>query len=104
MEFPNGTPREVMVNAVVAKEAEEGQQYGAFETFGDQAGRSFTSSIRGIKDFVGVEKNPREEFEDQVAEYRSRVQFEQNPTSSVLGMLAGGLADPVTLPAFALSL
>ena len=102
MEFPNGTPREVMVNAVVAKEAEEGQQYGSFETFGDQAGRSFTSSIRGIKDFVGVEKNPREEFDDQVAEYRSRVQFEQNPTSSVLGMLAGGLADPVTLPAFAL--
>jgi hypothetical protein len=102
MEFPNGTPREVMVNAVVAKEAEEGQQYGSFETFGDQAGRSFTSSTRGIKDFLGVEKTPREEFDDQVAEYRSRVQFEQNPASSVLGMLAGGLADPVTLPAFAL--
>lgn len=102
MEFPNGTPREVMVNKVLEREAAEGRQYGAFETFGDQAGRSFTSSIRGIKDFVGVEKNPREKFDDQVAEYRSRIQMEQNPVSSVLGMLGGGILDPITVPAFAL--
>jgi len=102
MEFPNGTPREVMVNKVVEREAAEGKQYGSFETFGDQAGRSFTSSIRGIKDFAGVQKNPREEFDDQVAEYRSRIQMEQNPVSSVLGMLGGGILDPITIPAFAL--
>ena len=102
MEFPNGTPREVMVNAVVEREAAEGKQYGSFETFSDQAGRSFDSSIRGIKDFVGVQKTPRQEQADQVAEYRSRVQMEQNPVSSVLGMLGGGILDPITLPAFAL--
>jgi len=102
MEFPNGTPREVMVNAVVEREAAEGKQYGSFETFSDQAGRSFDSSIRGIKDFVGVQKTPRQEQADQVAEYRSRIQMEQNPVSSVLGMLGGGILDPVTIPLFAL--
>tara|TARA_R110000772_G_scaffold66577_3_gene148219 strand:+ start:125 stop:2125 length:2001 start_codon:yes stop_codon:yes gene_type:complete len=102
VEFPNGTPKDVILNSIVEQEAAQGKQYGAFETFGDQAGRSVTSSIRGIKDFTGVEKTPREEFNDQVAEYRSRVQFEQRPAASVLGMLAGGIADPVTLPALAL--
>jgi hypothetical protein len=102
MEFPNGTPREAMVNAVVEREAAEGKQYGSLETFTDQAGRSFTSSIRGIKNIAGVVKTPREELADQVAEYRSRVQMEQNPVSSVLGMLGGGILDPVTLPVFAL--
>jgi hypothetical protein len=99
MEFPNGTPREVMVNAVVEREAAEGKQYGSLETFTDQAGRSFTSSIRGIKNIVGVEKTQREELADQIAEYRSRIQMEQRPVTSFGGMLAGGILDPVTLPA-----
>jgi hypothetical protein len=100
--FEDGTSKEVMTNAIVELEAEQGEQYGVLGTFADQAGRSFSSSYRGIKDFIGVEKTAEEEEEDQQAEYISRVQMEQNPISSVLGMFAGGIADPITLPAFAL--
>lgn len=99
LEFEDGTSKEVMANAIVKAEAKYGEQYGVFGTFADQAGRSFSSSYRGIKDLIGIEKTPEEEAEDQRAEYISRVQMEQNPISSVLGMFAGGMTDPITIPA-----
>ena len=102
LEYANGTPKNAILNDVIEKEAELGQQYGTLETLTDQAGRSLTSSIRGIKNYAGVEQTPRERYDDQVAEYRSRIQMEQNPASSVLGMLGGGILDPITIPLIAL--
>lgn len=99
--FDNGTSREEIANYLVEVDSIVGEQYGIGDTLGTQFGRSMGSSIRSIKGKLGLNTEV-DDYEDQVAEYESRKMFEQNPVSSFGGMLAGGFADPITLPALAL--
>jgi len=99
--FDNGTSREEITNYLVELEAKSGEQFGTLETLGHQAGRSIGSSVRGIKGWLGVD-DELDKYEDEQEELKSRIMMEQNPVSSVTGMLAGGFLDPVTLPALAL--
>ena len=100
--FPNGTTDQELTQYLVQLEAAGGEQYGVGETIVDQMGRSFTSSLRTLGDLTGI-RDDQDRLEDREREFQSRVQFEQNPASSVVGMLAGGILDPVTIPALALA-
>lgn len=99
--FPEGTTDEQLAQYLVKLEAAGGEQYGVLKTLGDQASRSFTSSMRGIGAALGSSDAEQERLDNE-AEFRSRVQMEQRPVASVTGMLAGGVVDPVTIPALAL--
>lgn len=100
--FPEGTTDQELSQYLVRLEAAGGKQYGIGETLIDQGERSMSSSLRTIGDLTGF-RDDQDRREDKEREFQSRVQFEQNPASSVVGMLAGGILDPVTLPAFALA-
>lgn len=100
--FPEGTTDQELSQYLVRLEAAGGEQYGIGETIVDQMDRSMSSSLRTIGDLTGF-RDDQDRLEDREREFQSRVQFEQNPASSVVGMLAGGILDPVTLPAFALA-
>lgn len=100
--FPEGTTDQELTQYLVKLEAAGGEQYGVGETIVDQMGRSFTSSLRTLGDLTGI-RDDQDRLEDREREFQSRVQFEQNPASSVVGMLAGGILDPVTIPALALA-
>ena len=99
--FADGTSRQEIANYLVEVDSLGGEQYGTLNTLGTQTGRSMGSSIRQIKDWVGVTSD-LDKYEDAVAENKSRIMMEQSPATSVIGMLAGGVLDPVTLPAVAL--
>ena len=99
--FADGTSRQEIANYLVEADSIGGEQYGTLETLGTQAGRSMGSSIRQIKDWVGI-GDELSQYEDELAEYKSRIMMEQSPATSVVGMLAGGVLDPVTIPAMAL--
>ena len=99
--FADGTSRQEIANYLVEADSLGGEQYGTLNTLGTQTGRSMGSSIRQIKDWVGVTSD-LDKYEDAVAENKSRIMMEQSPATSVIGMLAGGVLDPVTLPAVAL--
>jgi len=99
--FDDGTSRQEIANYLVEVDSIGGEQFGTLETLGTQAGRSMGSSIRQIKEWAGVTSD-LEKYEDQLAEYESRIMMEQSPATSIGGMLAGGFLDPVTIPAIAL--
>ena len=99
--FADGTSRQEIANYLVEVDSLGGEQYGTLNTLGTQTGRSMGSSIRQIKDWVGVTSD-LDKYEDAVAENKSRIMMEQRPVTSFIGMLAGGVLDPVTLPAVAL--
>jgi len=102
LQFPDGTPEDVMANAMVEREAELGEQYSSTEAFATNMTRSMSSSVRGIGAWLGTNQSHSEKRMDAIEEHKSRVMMEQSPKSSIAGMLAGGFIDPVTLPAFAL--
>lgn len=101
IKFPNGTTDEQLAQYLVELEAAGGKQYGIGETIANQVSRSFTSSMRGIGKALGS-TDAEDDRLDNEAEFKSRVQMEQNPVSSVLGMLGGAVFDPVTIPVAAL--
>jgi len=99
--FKDGTTTPQITNYLIELEAVGGEQYGMGESFIQNMERSTSSSLRSIGDWVGF-RDEVNQYKDKQEEFKSRVMFEQNPASSVTGMLFGGLLDPVTLPAFAL--
>ena len=100
--FDNGTSRAEIAQYLVELDSISGEQYGGLDTFGTQFGRSAGSSMRQIKTWVGTETDV-DRYNDALAEFESRKMFEQRPVTSFGGMLAGGILDPVTLPAVALA-
>jgi hypothetical protein len=83
-----------------AKRYLSGQGFGSAETFIEEAGRGFSSSLRGLagmlpeNDFISVDQEA-----DLEQERRSRMMLETNPVAGWAGLLVGSAADPVTLPA-----
>ena len=83
-----------------AKRYLSGEGFGSAETFIEEAGRGFSSSLRGLagmlpeNDFISVDQEA-----DLEQERRSRMMLETNPVAGWAGLLVGSAADPVTLPA-----
>ena len=83
-----------------AKRYLSGEGFGSAETFIEEAGRGFSSSLRGLagmlpeNDFISVNQEA-----DLEQERRSRMMLETNPVAGWAGLLVGSAADPVTLPA-----
>lgn len=83
-----------------AKRYLSGEGFGSAETFIEEAGRGFSSSLRGLagmlpeNDFISVNEEA-----DLEQERRSRMMLETNPVAGWAGLLVGSAADPVTLPA-----
>ena len=83
-----------------AKRYLSGVGFGSAETFIEEAGRGFSSSLRGLagmlpeNDFISVDQEA-----DLEQERRSRMMLETNPVAGWAGLLVGSAADPVTLPA-----
>lgn len=83
-----------------AKRYLSGEGFGSGATFIEEAGRGFSSSLRGLagmlpeNDFISVDQEV-----DLDQERRSRMMLETNPVAGWTGLLVGSAADPVTLPA-----
>ena len=83
-----------------AKRYLSGEGFGSAATFMEEAGRGFSSSLRGLagmlpeNDFISVDQEV-----DLDQERRSRMMLETNPVAGWAGLLVGSAADPVTLPA-----
>jgi hypothetical protein len=83
-----------------AKRYLSGEGFGSAATFMEEAGRGFSSSLRGLagmlpeNDFISVDQEA-----DLDQERRSRMMLETNPVAGWAGLLVGSAADPVTLPA-----
>ena len=83
-----------------AKRYLSGEGFGSAATFMEEAGRGFSSSLRGLagmlpeNDFISVDQEV-----DLDQERRSRMMLETNPVAGWTGLLVGSAADPVTLPA-----
>ena len=83
-----------------AKRYLSGEGFGSASTFMEEAGRGFSSSLRGLagmlpeNDFISVDQEV-----DLDQERRSRMMLETNPVAGWTGLLVGSAADPVTLPA-----
>ena len=83
-----------------AKRYLSGEGFGSAATFMEEAGRGFSSSLRGLagmlpeNDFISVDQEV-----DLDQERRSRMMLETNPVAGWTGLLVGSASDPVTLPA-----
>lgn len=75
-----------------------GEGYETGEIAGTAAGQAFTSTLRGLAEYVPfLEVNKEKDLE---AERRLRMMQETNPVQSNVFALLGGILDPVILPAF----
>lgn len=103
-EFPNDTPVEVINQKIIQAEAEYGEERSALDIVGTQVSRGFTSTARGLEDFLpetvtdffyaeGAEDAMQEE--DLRKEYEARVQEAQSPVTAFGSRLIGDVVDPV---------
>jgi hypothetical protein len=77
-----------------------GEGFSAWEAFSSNAARAMQSSGETISRWI--HDDPMIEKATLERERESRIMQETNPVASVAGQLVGSIADPVTLPAFAL--
>jgi len=103
-EFPDDTSVEVINQKIIQAEAEYGEERDTLDILGTQIERGFTSTARGLEDFLpetvtdffyaeGAEDAMQEE--DLRNEYEARVQEAQSPITSFGSRLIGDIADPV---------
>ena len=78
-----------------------GEGFGAGEIAQTAAGQGFSSTLRGLAEYVPFLSVDKEA--DLEAERRLRMMQETNPVQSNVWALLGGIVDPVTLPAFMFS-
>lgn len=79
-----------------------GEEIGSWESFTSNASRAVQSSLQTVAGWMGATDDPRTKQILQQKESEARIAAETNPVAGFVGQLAGGIADPVTLPALVL--
>jgi hypothetical protein len=108
VQFPDDATNEEIVNYFIKLEAQEGPEFSAGEVAYRAAERGLTSTARGLEQtfvpesfrnfYYGEEGVAAEDAQDRANEQELRVMLEQRPELAYPALIAGSIADPITLP------
>jgi hypothetical protein len=108
VQFPDDATNEEIVNYFIKLEAQEGPEFSTGEVLYRAAERGLTSTARGLEQkfvpesfrnfYYGEEGVAAEDAQDRANEQEFRVMLEQQPELSYSSLIAGSIADPITLP------
>ena len=118
VQFPDDATNEEIVNYFIKLEAQEGPEFSTGEVLYRAAERGLSSTARGLEEKLVPDSfrdwyysaggsftpgtNPQgreiEDAQDRANEQEFRVMLEQQPELSYPSLIAGSIADPITLP------
>jgi hypothetical protein len=118
VQFPDDATNEEIVNYFIKLEAQEGPEFSTGEVLYRAAERGLSSTARGLEEKLVPDSfrdwyysaggsftpgtNPQgreiEDAQDRANEQEFRVMLEQQPELSYSSLIAGSIADPITLP------
>jgi len=98
--FPDNFTAEQINAKILQAEAEYGEQYSYADTLYRSAERGFTSTARGIEEFItgDISDGVLTDGTDAEKEYEYRKMLAQNPKTAIAGTLGGSVFDPITMP------
>lgn len=99
-QFPDDYNAEQINQKIIEAEAQYGEQYGYGETLARSVERGFTSTARGIEEFItgDISEGILTDGTDEEKEYEYRKMLAQNPKTAIAGTLGGNVFDPITMP------
>jgi hypothetical protein len=99
-EFPDDYNAEQINQKIIEAEAQYGEQYGIYDTLHRSVERGFTSTARGIEEFItgDIGDGIGTEGTDAEREYEYRKMLAQNPGTAIAGTIGGSILDPITAP------
>lgn len=99
-EFPDDYNAEQINQKIIQAEAEYGEQYDYGETLYRSVERGFTSTARGLEEFItgDISEGVLTDGTDAEKEYEYRKMLAQNPKTAIAGTIGGNVLDPITMP------